>query len=333
MPHQVRRILIAIKDLDRRDFAAEQKAAQLARRFDAELCLFHALTGPLYVETLPLAKQPIAQAELDALSQVNARLGTIAAHLGTEDLRVSTEAVWDYPSQDAVIRAAKRLEADLVVVDCPRHLHTATWFLHFTDWELLRKCPVPVLLIKNHALYHHAPVLAALDPDHTAGKPVTLDLDLLIYAGELATALDGPLHAVHAFNPIPDMAAREIVIPARLTQAEGQAYAHAHEVLDPLLDGAGVSPNHRHIEEGFTVDVIENAVRATGAEILVLGSVSRSGLKGLLVGNTAERMLDRLSCDMLIVKPSDFHQPVTDTPRGVQIAPSPALAAAMAALA
>ena len=240
MPHPIRRILIAVKDLDRRDFAAEQKAAQLARRFNAELCLFHALTGPLYVEVVSLSKRPVIQLEEETLAQVKGRLEKIAAHIGTEDLKVTTAAAWDYPSQDAVIRAAKRLEADLVVVDCPRHSHTAAWFLHFTDWELLRKCPFPVLLVKNHALYQHAPILAALDPDHAADKPIALDLDILDYGSSLASALDGPLHAVHAFNPIPDMAAREIVVPQRLAEAEDQAYAHAHDALDPLLDKTGV---------------------------------------------------------------------------------------------
>jgi universal stress protein E len=333
MRNPIRRIMVAVKDLDRRDFAAEQKAAQLARRCNAELCLFHALTGPLYVEVVSLSKQPVVQAEEEALAQVKSRLETIAAHLGSGDLKVTTEAVWDYPSQDAIIRAGKRLKADLVIVDCSRHIHAATWFLHFTDWELLRKCPAPVLLIKNHALYRHAPILAALDPDRAADKPASLDREILDYGSSLATALDGPLHAVHAFNPIPGMAVREIVVPQRLAQVEAEAYSHAHSALDPLLDEVGVTQNHRHIEEGFTIDVIENVVRATGAQILVIGSVSRSGLKGLLIGNTAERMLDRLGCDMLIVKPADFRQPVSDTPRGAQVAPSPALAAAMAALA
>ena len=50
-----------------------------------------------------------------------------------------------------------------------------------------------------------------------------------------------------------------------------------------------------------------------------MGAVSRSGLKGFLIGNTAERMLDRLGCDILIVKPDDFRKPVSDTPRGVQV--------------
>lgn len=153
------------------------------------------------------------------------------------------------------MRTALRLGADMVVVDCPRHNHTALGFLHFTDWEVLRKCPVAVLLLKNHELYQRAPVLGALDRDHSGGKPANLDLDILDYGSNLASALDDHLHAVHAFNPMPEMQAGEIV----LAEAEDQAYATAHDALDLLLDQAGVSQNHRHIHEGFTVDVIENA--------------------------------------------------------------------------
>jgi universal stress protein E len=220
----------------------------------------------------------------------------------------------------------------MVVVDCPRHTHTAPWFLHFTDWELLRNCPVPVLLVKNHEIYHRAPVLAALDPEHVYGKPVSLDLDILDYASSMASALDDQVHAVHAFNPIPEMAASKIAIPQAVAEAEQQAYTKAHDALDPILDRMGISQRHRHIQEGFVVDVIERVVRATGAQMLVMGAISRSGLKGLLIGNTAERMLDRLGCDLLIVKPSEFRHPVSAVPRGVQIVPSPALASAIGAI-
>jgi universal stress protein E len=331
MPRPIHRILIAVKELDSGDFAAGKKAAQLARALNAELCLFHALTGPLYLEVVALRRQPVAQAEEATLAEVKSRLEKMAAPLRSEGLKVTTAAAWDYPSHDAVIRTVQRLGADMVVVDCPRHNHTAPWFLHFTDWELLRKCSVPVLLIKNHHLYHRAPVLAALDPDHAGGNPPNLDLDILDCGSSLASALDDHLHIVHAFNPIPAMAASEIVAPERLAEAEDKAYAKAHDALDPLLDQTGVSQNHRHIEEGFAVDVIENVVRATGAQILVMGATSRSGLKGLLIGNTAERMLDRLGCDMLIVKPADFRYAVSPTPRGAQVVAAAALAAAVAA--
>ena len=330
MPHPIRRILLAVKSLDVPDSAAGKKAAQLARGLKAELCLFHALTEPLYVEVISFSKDPIIQAEENERKRIAADLHADA--LRAENLKVTTAAAWDYPSHDAVIRTALRLGADMVVVDCPRRTHTAPWFLHFTDWELLRKCPVPVLLVKNHEVYHRAPVLAALDPDHLYGKPASLDLDILDYASSLASALQDQVHAVHAFNPIPDMAASQVAIPQAVAEAGQQAYTKAHDSLDPILDQMGISQRHRHVQEGFVIDVIEKVVRATGAQMLVMGAISRSGVKGLLIGNTAERMLDRLGCDLLIVKPSDFSHSVSDFARGAQIVPSPALAAALGAI-
>jgi universal stress protein E len=157
-------------------------------------------------------------------------------------------------------------------------------------------------------------------------------LDILDYASSLASALDDQLHAVHAFNPVPDMAASQVGIPQAVAEAERQTYMKAHDALDPILDRMGITQRHLHIQEGFVIDVIEKVVRATGAQMLVMGSVSRSGFKGLLIGNTAERMLDRLGCDLLIVKPSDFRHPMSAVPRGAQIVPTTALAAAIGAI-
>lgn len=332
MSHPIRRIMVALKDLEVTAGAPARKAAQLARGLNAELIYFHALTGPLYVETLSLSKHPVNHAEAVALAAAKARLDKVASPLKSEGLNIGIEAAWDYPAHDAVIRAALRLHADLVVIDCPRHTHTAAWFLQFTDWELLRNCPLPVLLIKNHGQYRRAPVLAALDPAHASGKPAGLDADILDYGSQLAAALDDHLHAVHAFNPIPHLPASALIIPQVVAEAEQQAYEKAHNALDPALDESGVTQNRRHIEEGFAIDVIEKVASMTGAQILVMGAISRSGLKRLLIGNTAERMLDRLTCDMLIVKPADFRHPVSDLPRGAQIVPTPALAAAIQAI-
>ena len=127
------------------------------------------------------------------------------------------------------------------------------------------------------------------------------------------------------------MAASEIVVPERLAEAEDQAYAKAHDALDPLLDAGGHIAEPSPHRGGFRDRRHRECGARHGAQILVMGAISRSGLKGLLIGNTAERMLDRLGCDILIVKPADFRHPVSATPRGAQIVASPALAAAVAA--
>jgi universal stress protein E len=333
MSHAIRRILVAVKDPSVKECPAARKAAQLARGLEAELCLYHALTGPLYVDVTSLSKAPATRAEEVTRATVTEQLEKMAAPLRSGKLKVTTEVNWDYPSQDAVIRAALRLKADLVVVDCPRHAHTAAWFLHFTDWELVRKCPIPILLVKNRTDYLRAPVLAALDPNYTEGKPPSLDLYILDYGTTLASALGDHVHAVHAFNPIGDLTAGQSLIPQLVAEAEQEAYSIAHNSLDPLLDQIGVQQSRRHIEEGFPIDVIERVLQRSGAQILVMGSVSRTGLKGLMIGNTAERMLDRVTCDLLVVKPPDFLNTIPQVSRGAKVVPRPALAAAVLAIA
>jgi universal stress protein E len=60
------------------------------------------------------------------------------------------------------------------------------------------------------------------------------------------------------------------------------------------------------LEQGSAADVIPRVVERLGADVLVMGAVSRSRLQELFVGSTAERVLDRIACDVLVVKPGDF---------------------------
>jgi universal stress protein E len=320
MPRAIDCILIAVKDPSVADCAAVRKGAQLARSLRAQLCLYHALTEPLYVESSPDEKA-LERAKEVIRAPIIAQMERLAAPLRTGGLNVITEASFDYPSHQAVVRAALRLAADLLVVDCPRQSHAGTWFLHFTDWEILRSSPIPVLLIKNPTSYMRAPVLAALDPEHVGGKPAGLDSSIIDYGAALASALDDQLHAVHAFNPLPSMWTAQLVAPQLQAELEQQVCSKAQELLSPVLDRVGVEIRHRHIEEGFAIDVIERVLRHTGAQILVMGSISRGGIAGLMVGNTAERMLDRVACDILIVKPQEFVNTVPHRSRGLHVVP------------
>lgn len=279
-----------------------------------------------------MTQRPVRVSETAVVESITAQLEQIAEPLRATDVRISIHVVWDYPAYEAVTRAAVRLGADLVVADCQRQAHPLRWFLHFTDWELLRHCPMPVLLIKGPGSYYHAPVLAAVDPEKSAGKPSDLDGQILAFASSLAGAIGTNLHAVHAFNPVPDLSASELVAPALLAAAERRAEQHAHEVADPMLTEAGVAPAHRHIGEGFAIDVIEEAVRDSRAQIVVMGTVSRSGARGILIGNTAERMLDRLSCDLLILKPLGFPKPAVHEPRGAYVVAAPVRPAVLTAV-
>src|SRR4029079_8108141 len=104
---------------------------------------------------------------------------------------------------DAVILKPQRLSPALLVGENHHGTgrHPARWLLAYTDWELLRLCPIPVLLVKNRKLYHRPRVLAAIDPSHVHAKPTNLDRQILRAGAQLVHALHGEMHALHAMLP------------------------------------------------------------------------------------------------------------------------------------
>jgi len=322
--YPIHRILVAIKDPRAREFPVLAKAAQLARAFNAEVCLFHGMSDPIYADLVTLNGKSLSQIEDSASAAYYKRVERLAKRLRRRGVKVTTQVEWDFPAHEAVIRAAVRFGAELIVVDCHRAAHVAPWLLHFTDWELLRNSTIPVLLVKNRRAYRKPNVLAAVDPGHEFDKPATLDDEILRFGGTIADALHGALHAVHAYNPLLIGAtARELAAPNGIAEAQAKAAARAHALVDPKLAAMGIARARRHVVDGFAIDVIEQVTRKIHAGILVMGAVSRSGWRRLFIGNTAERMLDRINCDILIVKPRQFRNRIARARRGVQLITAP----------
>jgi len=101
--------------------------------------------------------------------------------------------------------------------------------------------------------------------------------------------------------------------------------AHAAQVtrvIGKLADKAGIPRARCHIHMGEVADQLSAFARRSGTAIAVMGAVSRSAMARLFIGNTAERALDRVSCDVLIVKPRGFRstvqRPSQDTARTVR---------------
>jgi universal stress protein E len=317
--YPIRRILVSIKDPGARQFPVLAKVAQLARALEAEVCLFHAMTGPIYLEGVAL-DEPLPQLAQKAGATDRGHLERLAKPLRSRGLKVTTVAEWDFPAHEAIIRAAAHFDAQLIVAEAHRTAHRAPWLLHFTDWELLRNSTLPVLLVKTQRPYRRPKVLAAVDPSHANAKPADLDEEILGFGSTLANALRGALHVVHACDALlVGMSAEELAAPRGIAKAQAKAVARARAALDPKLKSIGLARGRRHIADGFPVDVIQNVARKIRAEMTVMGAVSRSGLKRLFIGNTAERMLDRMTCDVLIVKPKQFRNRIASAARGPRV--------------
>jgi universal stress protein E len=291
-----RRILVAVRDPAKVPRAQLRKAARLARLTGARIELFHAI-GTVRVP----GPDPGAVRVHRALE----RLKRAPYFSG---LKITSHMHWDYPPHEAVIRRALETRADFVVAASASHGMGSRLFIENTDWELIRHCPVPLLFIKSSRDYVRPTVLVALDPFHTRAKPAALDARLLASAGKLARLLRGPMHAFHAYLPlVVNMLVPIDQGPIWMPREAERAHALATErAFNRLAQSAGIPAARRHLTIGDVPERLVATVRRIGAQIVVMGAVSRSGLKRLFIGSTAETVLDALRCDVLILKPRGF---------------------------
>jgi universal stress protein E len=316
----IRRILLAVKDPWARSIPALGKTTQLARALGARVELFHALSNPLYIDVAEVAGVSLSKLEQTEHARATRRLEILAQRLEKAGVRAKSTVEWDFPPHEAVIRAARRFDADLIVAERHASAHHLAWMLRFTDFELLRLAPMPVLLVKTRGAYDHPAILAAVDPSHAYSKPLRLDREILSCAARITHALRGSLHAVFAFDPLPIPAMEAGLALSGVTdEIAVETESRARAALARVLNGASIPESRRHLVPRHPIDAIEGAAAQVRCSIVVMGAISRSGLRRLVLGNTAERVFDELACDVLVVKPKRFASRVPRARRGPQL--------------
>jgi universal stress protein E len=315
----IRRILVTVKELDGKPLPAVLKAAQLARAYRAQLELFHGLTSPLYADPVMAREQRLDSLEQDLRQNAVRRLEAIADRLRLHSIKVSVAVEWDYPAHEAIIRRAQAIKADLVIASVHAGRHRMPWLLRLTDWELVRLSPVPVLLVKNPRAYRRPAVMAAIDPTHAHEKPLQLDTQILRVSKTLSTALRGSLHAVHAYANFPVNVYPEALTPGTLEAIQNDAERSARLRFSRAVRPARIARSRQYLIARPPIDAIVEAARKSHSAIVVMGAISRSGYRRLLIGNTAERILDDLACDILVIKPAKFANRVPRTARGARL--------------
>jgi len=156
-------------------------------------------------------------------------------------------------------------------------------------------------------------VLAALDPWHAAGKPASLDRRIIEAARGLVDSLGGKLHSAHVYAPLMSFITGSIGGPAvpPLPLPEERRYAdRTRRRFIEVSATYGIAPKNAHLRAGDPAYELPRLARSLKAHTLVMGAVSRSALKRLFIGNTSERVLDALSCDVLVAKPPGFRSSI-----------------------
>lgn len=222
-----------------------------------------------------------------------------------------------------VIRAVLRDGHDLVikVAEAPDYLQR---LFGSTDMHLLRKCPCPLWLMKPQENVALDKVLAAVDFDPLPtpnNLQDQLNQRILAIASSLASHNSASLHLVHAWEAFAEgrMRARADRDQDLLDRYFQKEQAKHQGALAALVDSLRQSVDDEtfarlnlglHLPKGAAIKVIPQLANDLAAQVVVMGTVARTGIPGLIIGNTAEAILDQLTCSVLAVKPPGFVSPV-----------------------
>ncbi|HEX7116768.1 MAG TPA: universal stress protein [Steroidobacter sp.] len=299
--------ILVIVDPTAEHHPAVNKGALLAAKCGARLELYACETKAS--REARLAAHARSKPGEPFLLNLKAMLEALAVPLREGGLDVATETECRDPLHASLIDRTQRTSADLVIKDTHHHSLAKRTFLTNTDWHLIRTCPVPLLLVKEKAWSASPKVFAAVDPGHANDKPALLDKHILDHASTLARRLSGELHVVHAYIPMTVVATAASSPPMAMAISAEELAAEQkrqHEQVQALVAPYEVPASRIHVELGGPAELLPRVTAAQQADILVMGAISRSGLKRVFVGSTAEDVLEHLPCDALIVKPPDF---------------------------
>ncbi|MBK8907528.1 MAG: universal stress protein [Rhodospirillales bacterium] len=218
-----------------------------------------------------------------------------------------------------VIRRVLRDGYDLVVKTAQRTSHQGYAF-GSTDLHLMRKCPVAVWLLHadEGVSDHDAPVLAAVAPSLPDTPEEALNVKILQLATSLAIQRRQTLHVLQAWAPLDPVLLRALRWPvdepaiqgtltAQRRAAEARFLSFAEKVAEAEAGGHDV---RIHFRDGAAASEVLSFVDAFGIGLVVMATVTRTGVPGLLIGHTAELVLRDLNFEVLTVKPEGFRSPV-----------------------
>ncbi len=306
----LRKILVAVDQAGQPATKALKRAVDLAHHCGASLELFTCVTtGGFAADLVGLAAQEWQRA---LASQCTAELERIAQRLRREELTVRVTAQIGVAAHESILRQARVVDADLIVIEARRHGRLARLLLSQTDFELVRRSPVPLLIVKSATRWQTPRVLAAIDPFHDHDKPLNLDARIVGAARSLAEPFAGSVHLAHVYRPLADFFPVAVIEPTVVAATPAQHRAYAGAIMRRFERAAarfGVPPRARHLRAGEPGVELGRLARSARASVVVMGAVSRSAMRCVFIGNTAERVLDSLRCDVLVVKPRGFLAP------------------------
>ena len=213
-----------------------------------------------------------------------------------------------------IIQQVLRADHDLVIASAHAESTLRNAYFGSTATHLMRKCPCPVWVVKPGQSAEYERILACIDPQPMASDASRMDRTILDLATSLAVANFADLHIVHAWEVTGkdrDTLASELHDDSRAAILAEHEAVH-RERVQALLSAYPLAmiDHHLHLPRDTPHEAIISLVDRHRIDLIVMGTVSRTGLPGLIIGNAAEKILSAVQCSVMTIKPEAFNSPV-----------------------
>lgn len=284
---------------------ALERAARLAHACGARLTITDVLTFP--AETLGYLSAHLAdEITLARQEQLQRLTNAVTVVTAESKLLIGRPAT-------ALIMEVMRSGHDLLVRSHGRGLLAgASRPYGAVDMELFRKCPCPILVVGHGALPEHPAIACAVHPCSQDKSEHALNVKIVELTLLMARLEQGKPTLLHAWEPFAEAKLRSSLSGEAFAEWIEDARNRAAADVAYLTKSFGdrLADIRVALRKGQPDDVIPEFVVAEGIELVVMGTLARAGIAGMFIGNTAERVLRRLPCSVLAVKPDGFVSPV-----------------------
>lgn len=278
-----------------------ERALSLAQRNEADLTVIDV------IREVELLREILPSEMSEAIRRDRHRsLNRLMRSARDQGVEIETELVVGRPFEE-VVRRVTEFGHDLVMTD-GGHRAGGGWAIDSPTMHLMRKCPCAIWVVCPQTTERYRKVLAAIDPGANDPEKDSLDRKIMELAISMAKLERSLLHVVHAmeFHRLPTGSSADV-----WKRLEATAEHEVEKRLYGFLEGFDIDAEVRiHLVSGKPAQAISELANKERIDLLVMGTVCRTGVRGFFVGNTAEDVLRKVDCSVLTVKPAGFVSPI-----------------------
>ena len=211
---------------------------------------------------------------------------------------------WCKHAYQAVIHNSENLSFDLVIKGAAAHHSIVDRVLHHQDWNLLKYCPAPILLVKEKLAWESRNIVAAVDATSLDEAHNIINEHIFEFS-ELINSSNN--YQIHLANSYPMMSLTLASLPDTPIPEDLQQYVvtQHQEACESIAQKYNIDENNLHIFEGEPDEVISQVAKDLDADVILVGVISPDDMQSVILGSTVEQVLDATNCDVLAIKVLD----------------------------